>query len=546
MDVQPFLPDNLDELKSLLLQVLATQKKHEEEIAQRDALIKKQSSLIEQQQKRITLLEAELRLQRQKRFGSSSERHEDPTLNLFNELEWIIDHPELSQDDDHIDIPAHQRKKRSRHLDPALPRVDVIHDVPDEEKVCGCCHSQMPAIKDDILEQLAIIPAQYYVIRHIRKRYACSCKGTIRTASMPEQVIPKSQASPALLAYLMVSKFLDGLPLYRLEKIAAREGMELPRCKMARWLIQASEHFQPLINLMEDQFYQYDIGLADETGLQVLKEALREPETKSYLWMRRGGPPDKRVVLVNYAPSRSGDIPLQLLDGFKGYLVTDAYAGYNPAIKKQGLMWIACNDHCRRKFKEAIDSLEKKAKKKPTTASMALGYYKRLYKIEKKAKQLKLSVTEKYEYRQQYSVPVWKEFHDWLLTVKDRVYDEKTRTAIDYALKHHEALTRYCDDGRLPISNIECEHVAKTIALSRKNFLFCDTPSGAHASARIYSVLETARANGHHPLNYLTVLLMELPTVKDIEGYEALLPWNFKPEQVRQKTASYPTLLLAA
>lgn len=553
MDVPTSLPDDLDQLKQLLLQVMATQKQYEEKITQRDAIldqrdeaVEQRDKLIDQQQKRIEILEAELRLQRQKRFGASSEKLKNTTLDLFNELEWIVDNIEPPGEDDLVDIPGHKRKKRSRNLDSSLPRVEVEHDVPEQEKVCACCNELMPRIKDKITEQWAIIPAQYYVIRHIRKRYACSCKGSIVTAVMPEQVIPKSQASPQMLAYLMVSKFLDGLPLYRLEKITAREGMDLPRSKMARWLIQASEHFQPMINLIEDQFFQYDIGLADETGIQVLKEESREPEAKSYLWMRRGGPPDKPVVLVNYAPSRAGDIPLQLLDGFKGYLVTDAYAGYNPAIRKQGLTWIACNDHCRRRFKEAFDSLERKVKKKATTASTALVYYKRIYKVESRAKKLKLTAEQRYEYRQQYSVPLWKEFHAWLLSVKDGVYDEKTRNAINYALRYYDALTHYCKEGRLPISNIQCEHVAKTIAISRKNYLFSDTPAGAHASARIYSILETARANGHHPLNYLTVLLTELPAVKDLEGYEALLPWNITPEQVKQKAAGYPTLLLAA
>ena len=157
-----------------------------------------------------------------------------------------------------------------------------------------------------------------------------------------------------------------------------------------------------------------------------------------------------------------------------------------------------------------------------------------------------MDVVAKYDLRQQKSLPIWKDFHRWLVSVKDRVYDEKTRIAVNYTLNHYEALIRYCEDGRLPMSNIECEHVAKTIAISRKNFMFCDTLSGAHASARIYSVLETARANGHHPLNYLTVLLTRLPSIDSLEGYEALLPWNLSPEAVRGEVAGYPTLLLGA
>jgi transposase len=535
MDVQS-LPNDLQELKQLLLRVLTSQEIHEQQLQDRNLII-------EQQSKRIALLEAELRLQRQKRFGASSEKHIDPfTLDLFGGADHELELP-LLEEDDTITIPEHQRKSRRRKTKKSLPIVDVVYDLADEEKVCPHCHDTLTPIKEKTLSQYAIIPAQYYVIRHIRKRYACSCKHCIKTAEMPKQILPKSEASPPLLAYLMVSKFLDGLPLYRLEKMAAREKMDLPRAKTSRWLIKCSESLQPMLNLTEDQFFNYDIGMADETGIQVLKEDLRAPESKSYLWMRRGGPPDKPVVLVNYEPSRAGDIPIRLLDGFKGYLVTDAYAGYNPAIEKQGLRWIACNDHARRKFKDAFQSLEKSEKKGETVASIALAYYKKLYRIEREAKEL--SAEDRKQYRQENSTPIWEAFHKWLLSV-GMVFDDKTQTAVNYTLNHFDALTRYCEDGRLPISNIRCEHVAKTIAIPRKNFLFCDTPQGAHASARIYSIIETARANGHNPLRYLTVLFTELPNIDSLDGYEALLPWNITPEQIDEKMATYPTLHLSA
>lgn len=511
----------------------------------KDAQLQQKDSQLAKKQKRIDLLEAQLRLQQQKRFGASSEQHKDPlTLNLFNEAEVIVDHSQLTEDES-IEVPAHKRRKSSRVLDDKLPRVDVIHDLADEDKTCDSCQAILLPIKDDALEQLAIIPAQYYVIRHIRKRYACSCKACIKTASMPKQVLPKSQASPQLLAYLMVAKYFDGLPLYRLEKMAAREGMSLPRDKTARWLIQSSELLQPVINLCEDQIQHYDIAMGDETGIQVLKETDRSPESKSYLWLRRGGPPDKPVVLVDYSPSRSGKIPLKLFDGFKGYLVTDAYAGYNPVMERQRLTFVACNDHARRKFKEAHQSLPKKQRKKTTVADQALSYYKRLYKIERNAKNL--NNEERLALRQREALPLWAEFRQWLEQMQQAgVYDEKTRTAINYLLGHFDAMTRYCEDGRLPISNIQCEHVAKTIAIARKNFMFCDTPKGASASARIYSILETAKANGHHPRSYLTVLLTELPLVETVEGYEALLPWNLTPALVKEKMAGYPTLSLGS
>jgi transposase len=537
MDVQS-LPNDNDELKQLLLKVIANQETYQ-------STIDSQAKHIEDQAIRIEILEAELRLQRQKRFGASSEKHRDIyTEDLFKKDVQNIDLPTESDDDNIITVPEHKRKRRGQGNKKPLPQVDLVYDLSEEEKVCPRCNKKLKPIKDKTLVQYAIIPAQFYLVNHIRKRYACDCKQCIKTAEMPKQVIPKSEASPQILAYLMVSKFLDGLPLHRQEKIAARQDMDLPRTKTSRWLIKSSDLFVPMINLCEDQFFSNDIGMADETGVQVLKEDLRSPESKSYLWMRRGGPPDKPVVLVDYSPSRAGEIPLRLLDGFKGYLVTDAYAGYNPAIEKQGLKWVACNDHARRKYKEALQSLPKTHKKKgETIAEKALVFYNQLYALERKSKHL--SYDERYRYRQEHSLPVWKQFHDWLLSTATHIYDEKTRTAINYTINHYEALTRYCEDGRLPISNIQCEHVAKTIAISRKNFLFCDTPQGAHASAKIYSIIETARANGHNPLNYLTVLMTELPNVESLEGYEALLPWNITPDQIREKMANYPTLRLA-
>jgi len=506
------------------------------------------------QQRLIDQLHAQLRALQQQRFARSSEKHAGQVeLQFFNEaeltqLEAVLTDPPTTAVGDAVAVAAHTRKPKRSHALPAeLPRVEVIHDLEEADKVCAC-GEPLSLIGYETLEQLSVIPQQYYVIQHKKCKYACSCKVGVQTANMPTQPLPASQASPQLVAQTMVAKYHDGLPLYRQEKIAARDDLELPRAKLARWLIGGSEVFQPVWNLLQDAFFSHDIAWADETGIQVLKEEGRAPENKSYLWIRRGGPPDKPVVLVDYSPSRSGETAYSLLDDFTGYLICDGYTGYNKAIKRNGLTPVFCNDHARRKFMDILKSLGKsktKGDKKPDAgtedwvATKAVAFYKTLYRLEKTIN--RLSAEDKHVRRQEQAVPAWNAFIAWAKEVQTLgVAHKDTRVALNYLIKHEVGLRRYCEDGRLPISNILAEHVAKAIAVPRKNFLFADTPAGADASARIYSVLETAKANGHHPQRYLSVLLTELPNASTIEQVEGLLPWNLSVEEVNRRYASYP------
>ena len=273
----------------------------------------------------------------------------------------------------------------------------------------------------------------------------------------------------------------------------------------------------------------------------MLKEADRKPQNKSWLWLRRGGPPDKPVVLVDYSSSRAGCVASHLLEQSQGYLICDAYAGYNPVVKHNGLKLVLCNDHARRKFSEAIKGLGKKEKTKSWVATKALNYYKLLYQVERTSQ--KLEPEERQQHRADKARPIWVQFLAWAQDVQQRgVAHKDSREALAYLLNHREGLQTYLTDGRLPISNIKTEHVAKTIAVARKNFLFADTPAGADASARVYSLLETAKANGHHPQRYLSILLNELPNAECVENIEALLPWQISPEQIAQRYALLPSI----
>lgn len=548
MDAQlETLPDDLAELKRIIQRQQVVIDRKQKVLEQRQRKIDGQLQTISHKQTLIERLEAQLRLLQQQRFGKSSEKNLNQIeLQLFNEAELLVLQAALNEAGEApetVTVPAHTRSRsKPRSLPANLPRVEVIHDLPEADKVCPC-GEPLTHIGDEVLEQLAVIPLQYYVLRHLKRKYACTCKACVRTATMPKQPLPASQASPQLLAQVMVSKYHDGLPLYRQEKMAAREGLDLPRAKLARWMIEGAGVFQPLWNLLQDSFFNHDIAWADETGIQVLKENGRRPENKSYLWIRRGGPPEQPVVLVDYSPSRSGETAYSLLDDFHGYLVCDAYAGYNKSIQSNGLAPVFCNDHARRNFADVLKSLGQgdKEKTKGWLASQAIAFYGRLYAIERGIKDL--PVPAKLEQRQAQAVPVWDEFLAWAQEVqKLGVAHAGTREALGYLTRHADGLRRYCEDGRLPISNILAEHVAKAIAVPRKNFLFADTPAGADASARIYSLLETAKANHHHPQRYLSVLLTELPNVTCPDDVEALLPWGITPEEVGRRYAAYPTL----
>ena len=521
------LPDDPAALKALLQQ---QQQAFEHTLGQ-------YQQRTDRQQTRIEVLEERLRRLMAKQFGRSSEQHPGQ-FSLFNEAELLEQIAPDDASEESIEVPAHKRsrKRKTQALPPELPRVEVFHDLALEDKQCSCGQF-MERIGEQVLEQLAVIPQQHYVIRHVRPTYACRCKQCIRTATMPAQPLPGSRASSALLAQVMVNKYLDGLPLARQEKMAARDGLVLPRAKLARWLIQGSRVLQPLVNLLNDTFFSYDIAHSDDTRIQVLKEDGRAASAQSALWIRRGGPPGRPVVLVDYAPSKSGETAYGLLSEFHGTLVCDGATSFNAVVQRNGLTLALCNDHARRRFHNVCVGLGKKAGQ--TIAHQGLRRYQRLYAIEREAKDL--TNDERLAYRQEHAVPVWNELLVWAEQVRrEGVSHAGTRDALAYLLKHAAGLKQYCNDGRVPISNIRAEHVAKTIAIARKNFLFADTGAGAEASGRIFSLIETARANGHQPQRYLTVILDALPNATSVAQIEELLPWHLTPEQIGQRYADYP------
>jgi hypothetical protein len=338
----------------------------------------------------------------------------------------------------------------------------------------------------------------------------------------------KCIASVPLLAYILVAKYADALPLYRLEKILGRYGGNLSRTAMANWIIRLDEVFKPLINLLHEQQLSGDYLQADETRIQVLKEDGKVATADKWMWLVRGGPPGRPVVLFHYDASRSEEVPARLLEGFEGVLQTDGYAGYNKVCRDNAITRIGCWDHARRKFVEASKAAPPKKKgDKVSKADVAIGKIRKLYAIEDRIKDLEPE--QKTEQRRRLSQPALDDLKGWLQTNACRVpKDSLTYKAIQYTLNQWDLLVGYCDDGRLHLSNALAETAIRPFAVGRRNWLFADTSRGAKASATVYSLIETAKANGLEPYDYLRQVLQYIGAAETVEEIEALLPWRIR------------------
>jgi transposase len=314
------MPDNLPDhpvpFKQILLETY--------EARARDQEVK------ETYQPHIVDLKEQIKLLRDRIFGRKSEQTVEPNtpqLALFNDPE-SEPMPAVEDADKEVVAPVPCRGKR-KPLSADLPRIEVIHELPEHELTCACgCRKHV--ISEETSEQLDIVPMQIRVIKHIRKIYDCrDCETAPVTTDKPAQLIEKSMASPSVLAMLLTTKYVEGLPLHRFETVLSRHGIDIPRQTLARGIIQCGEHLQPLLNLMRDRLLESPVVHGNENRVQVLKEPGRHPTSQSWIWVQASGPPDRKVVLFDYTSSRAQEVPLRLLESYRGYVVTDDYAGYN-------------------------------------------------------------------------------------------------------------------------------------------------------------------------------------------------------------------------
>ncbi len=508
------LPDTVEQLKKQLL-------------LERELSAKKDCKINALEQQYQYILE-QFRLAQQRTFGQSSEVSSDQ-LGLFNEAEEQIIEPETS---DSKSTGTQRNKPIRKPLPKDLPRERLIHDIAEGDKVCDCCGHELHQMGAEKSEQLEFIPAQIKVIEHVRPKYSCRhCEqqGTqvnIKIAPVPSTAIPRSIATASLLSQIITSKYQYALPLYRQEALFKQHHIELSRKTMASWMIQSSQLLNRVYQRLHEHQLKQTVINADETPLKVIKEGKK----KCYMWVYCTGtdsPPDKaedhsnkppNIVLYDYQNSRRGQCVKDYLQGFSGYLQVDGYAGY----EQTETTLVGCFAHARRKF---IEAQKIQVKGKTGKADWAINHIRKLYRIEKEIKDK--SAQEKQVIRQAQSKPLLEQFKVWLDKSALQVPPKSAiGKAIAYNLRQWPKLERYIENGYLNIDNNRAERAVKPFVIGRKNWMFSNTSTGAQASAVLYSLIETAKANGLMPYDYLKTLLEKLP--KEPEGIDSLMPWNIE------------------
>lgn len=441
--------------------------------------------------------------------------------DLFDEAGIELPEEIKEQLNDEIEVKSHARKKHPvrRPLPAYLPREIVLHDITDAEKVCSC-GEHLVRIGEEISEQLNYIPAKISVIQHIRPKYACKpCQENVKIAAMPALLLPKSIATPELVAHIIISKYCDHLPLYRQEAMWQRMEIDMPRSSLCGWILKTAELCEPLIKLLQQNIVTYDYVQVDETTVQVLNEIGRDNQTKSYMWVYRGGG-DKPTIVYEYQETRGGYHAKQFLAGFKGYLQSDAYSGYNFALSDNNIVSVGCHAHARRPFAELA-----KSNKNTGLAHEALKFYRKLYAIEKDARDNELSAEARYQLRLEKSVPILNAFKKWLDHHLPKTSEQGAiGKAIRYCLSHWNELNNCLKDGRIEIDNNLVENAIRPFALGRKNWLFNGSPAGAKAGAIFYSLIETCKTNNIEPCKYFCTMLHQVRRCKSEDDYRKLLP----------------------
>lgn len=449
------------------------------------------------------------------RFGSSSEKDKNQ-LPLFNEAEAIVDALPKST--------AKGKKNKAgirKTLPPELEREEETYDLDEDKKTCPKDSCELKLIGEECNEQLKFIPASIKVIKHKRLKYACTgCNKHIITANKPKDPIPKSIASPELLSYISVSKYTDGLPLYRLSQMFKRLNIKISRTNMANWMIKCGTLIQPLINLMQDEIYSQPCIQIDETTLQVLKEPGKKASSKSYMWVMRAAD----IILFNYDPSRSSKVAEKLLTNYCQAIMADGYAGYDSAVAKNKITRLGCWAHARRYFIKVTDQGENQ------NAQNMINLIGQLYAIEKQIKENDYKPDKVKEIRREQSVPILKKIRQLLdETLHSTTPSGLMGKALGYLNNQWPNLIGYTKDGNYPVDNNAAENAIRPFVIGRKNWLFANSTRGAKASANLYSIIETAKAHNLNPEEYLTNIYRQLPNADTIEDFEKLLPWNFKP-----------------
>jgi len=526
------LPDDVATLQALLAEREAEHKNLQNERDRYRAQLSELHDTVAQLERTNAGLEHRLDLVLRRLYGRLSEKVDASQLLLFGDsmrraAESAEKITEKNADDTHAKRPGQRRGRRALPAD--LPRHRIEHAVDTEALSCPCCGEARTRIGEDITEQLDYVPASLFVIQHVRPKLACrSCEeGGVARADKPAGVIEKGLPGPGLVAHVITSKYADHAPLYRLERMLARHGVDIARSTMCGWMRAAADLLAPLVRRMEEHVRSSRVIHTDDTPVPV-QEKGRGRTKAGRLWVYLGDP-EHPYTVFDYTPTRSRDGPMRWLEQYEGYLQADAFGGYDGIFASgngRRVIEVACWAHARRKFYDA-------RKTDAARAHHALGEIRRLYAIEREAAEL--GRVERQMRRRERALPVLDGLRRWLEDERDAVLPKSPMgVAIGYALSNWEALVRYAreGDGRLSIDNNAAERAIRPVTIGRKNYLFFGSDVGGRTGAALYSVVASARRHGLDPFAYLREVLATIGDTP-VSRLDALLPDRWRDEQLQ-------------
>lgn len=475
---------------------------------------------------RIQVLAEEVFWLRKELFASRSERR--PVKEKDAEATDLFDGTEDAEEE-RAETPkesiAYTRKKRDskenrQKLPEHLKRVVEVVELPESERTCDECGSELVEIGEEITEELEYVPASFYIRQIHRKKYACRkdpLHGVYR-ARMPKRLIPKGIPGPTLLSHILISKYVDHLPLERQERIFKRLGMNIAKSTMSDWLKTVRQKLDPLLRCLKNRMLDSRVLNCDETTFEVQRNARREPVIHGYLWSYIG---DRKWVWFDWQPGRARSGPMKTLQGFTGdYLQSDGYEAYDHVCGQLHAGHLACWAHARRKFVEAYESGSRQA---GPVIELIAG----LYKIESEAKENGLDHAQIKEARESRSLPILNRIKAAIEEIsKSALPKASLGKACAYALARWDQLSLYCDDGELQIDNNIVERSIRLVTLGRKNWLFSGSEDGADFAAAFYSLIETCKLHRVDPAEYMSRVLVYLADYEDEDddGWATLLP----------------------
>ena len=445
-------------------------------------------------------------------FGRKSERAGDnhPLLPFPDEepAPPPPPHVEEAPDEEYEEVTFKRRKRGASRISKDLPRETTKLELTEDQRRCRCCNEVMPEIGEEVTERIDYTPASLKVIEIIRVKYACKKheEAGVATPALPPQPIEKGMATAGLLAHVAVAKYKDHLPLHRQCSIFARHGFEIAESTLGDWIKSTASILEPVVAAQKSSILESKVVQSDDTGITVLDPSHAKGSRRSFLWAYVG---DRDEDVFDFTSGRGRDGPRLFLGDYRGYFQVDAYAGYDAILHTGRIVEVGCWAHARRRFFNALEGDKE-------NAGHAMAVLRRLYQIERQAKELGLDFSARRDLRQQEARPLLEAMKPWLTALKPTVLPKsELGDAIGYTLRQWEPLMRYLDDGCLEIDNNRVERQMRAVAVGRKNWMFAGSAAGGTRAAVLYSLIGTCGLLGVEPWAYLKDVLQRIAAGED-------------------------------